>query len=242
MQQRSRAGETPASPRPEPFARSQCVDRPRAPYGARNYDPLPVVLAHGDGCWLMGRHGRRYLDMMSAYSAVSYGHAHPRIVGALVEQAQRLAVTSRAFHNDLLPLLLRAARARSPDSTARCRRTAAPKRSRPRSRPRASGVTRSRAFPTDRAEIIVCDGNFHGRSITIVGFSSEPQYRDGFGPFPPGFRHGSVRRRRGARARDHAEHRRVPGRADPGRGRHHRSARGLSRAVRARSAATTTCS
>src|SRR5215471_21030775 len=74
-------------------------------YGARNYDPLPVVLTHGDGCWLWDEHGRRYLDMMSAYSAVSHGHAHPRIVRALVEQAQRLAVTSRAFHNELLPRL-----------------------------------------------------------------------------------------------------------------------------------------
>ena len=78
------------------------IDRERR-YAARNYDPLPVVLAHGDGCWLWDEDGRRYLDMMSAYSAVSHGHAHPRIVHALVEQAQRLAVTSRAFHNDQLP-------------------------------------------------------------------------------------------------------------------------------------------
>src|SRR5881396_2444736 len=75
-------------------------------FGARNYDSLPVVLAHGDGAWLWDEHGRRYLDMMSAYSAVSHGHAHPRIVRALVEQAQRLAVTSRVFHNELLPRLL----------------------------------------------------------------------------------------------------------------------------------------
>ena len=75
-------------------------------HAARNYDPLPVVIAHGDGCWLWDEHGRRYLDMMSAYSAVSHGHVHPRIVRALVEQAQRLAVTSRAFHNELLPRFL----------------------------------------------------------------------------------------------------------------------------------------
>jgi hypothetical protein len=75
-------------------------------YGACNYDPLPVVLVHGDGCWLWDEHGRRYLDMMSAYSAVSHGHAHPRLVRTLVEQAQQLAVTSRAFHNPLLPRLL----------------------------------------------------------------------------------------------------------------------------------------
>src|SRR5512134_678472 len=75
-------------------------------YAARNYDPLPVVLTHGDGCWLWDEHGRRYLDMMSAYSAVSHGHAHPRLVRTLVEQAQRLAVTSRVFHNALLPAFL----------------------------------------------------------------------------------------------------------------------------------------
>ena len=75
-------------------------------YGARNYDPLPVVLKHGDGCWVWDEHGRRYLDMMSAFSAVSHGHAHPRIVGALVAQAQQLAVTSRVFHNELLPAFL----------------------------------------------------------------------------------------------------------------------------------------
>ena len=102
MDTRSAAGATPAidlSTVPPSIARERR-------YGARNYDPLPVVIAHGDGCWLWDEHGRRYLDMMSAYSAVSHGHAHPRIVRALVEQAQRLAVTSRVFHNELLPRFL----------------------------------------------------------------------------------------------------------------------------------------
>jgi ornithine--oxo-acid transaminase len=157
-------------------------------HAARNYDPLPVVLTHGDGCWLWDEHGRRYLDMMSAYSAVSHGHAHPRIVRALVEQAQRLAVTSRVFHNELLPRLFE-------------RLTAVTGLDRviPASGGAESVETALKAvrkwghkikgIPHDRAEVIVCRGNFHGRSITIVGFSTEPQYRDGFGPFPAGFRH-----------------------------------------------------
>ena len=157
-------------------------------YAARNYDPLPVVLAHGDGCWLWDEHGRRYLDMMSAYSAVSHGHAHPRIVRALVEQAQRLAVTSRVFHNELLPRLFE-----------RLTALTGLERVLPASGGAESVETALKAvrkwghkvkgIPHDRAEVIVCKGNFHGRSITIVGFSSEAQYRDGFGPFPAGFRH-----------------------------------------------------
>ena len=156
-------------------------------YAARNYDPLPVVLTHGDGCWLWDEHGRRYLDMMSAYSAVSHGHAHPRIVRALVEQAQRLAVTSRVFHNELLPALLKRLaevtgldRALPANGGAEAVETAL-------KAARKWGY-RIKGIPADSAEIIVCAGNFHGRSITIVGFSSEAQYRDGFGPFAPGFR------------------------------------------------------
>ncbi len=157
-------------------------------YAARNYDPLPVVLTHGDGCWLWDEHGRRYLDMMSAYSAVSHGHAHPRIVRALVEQAQRLAVTSRVFHNEHLPRLFE-----------RLTTLTGLDRVLPASGGAESVETALKAvrkwghkvkgIPHDRAEVIVCKGNFHGRSITIVGFSTEPQYRDGFGPFPAGFRH-----------------------------------------------------
>ncbi|HET7031988.1 MAG TPA: ornithine--oxo-acid transaminase [Casimicrobiaceae bacterium] len=156
-------------------------------YGARNYDPLPVVLAHGDGFWLWDEHGRRYLDMISAYSAVSHGHAHPRIVRALVEQAQRLAVTSRVFHNELLPALLK----RLTEVTGLDR--ALPANGGAEAVETALKAARKwgykiKGIPADRAEIIVCANNFHGRSITIVGFSSEPQYRDGFGPFAPGFR------------------------------------------------------
>ena len=155
-------------------------------FGARNYDPLPVVLGQGAGAWLTDVDGKRYLDLMSAYSAVSFGHAHPKIVGALVAQAQQLAITSRAFHNDRLPALLeRLARMTGLD----------------RALPSSGGAEavetalkaarkwgyRVKGIPADRAEIVVCESNFHGRSIAIVGFSSEPQYREGFGPFPPGF-------------------------------------------------------
>jgi len=156
-------------------------------YGACNYDPLPVVLVHGDGCWLWDEHGRRYLDMMSAYSAVSHGHAHPRLVRTLVEQAQQLAVTSRAFHNPLLPRLLQRLceltgldRALPSSGGAEAVETAL--------KAARKWGHKLKDIPADRAEVIVCKGNFHGRSIAIVGFSSEPQYRDGFGPFPPGFR------------------------------------------------------
>jgi ornithine--oxo-acid transaminase len=155
-------------------------------FAARNYDPLPVVLAHGDGCWLWDEHGRRYLDMMSAYSAVSHGHAHPRLVRTLVEQAQRLAVTSRVFHNELLPRFLERLvqltgldRALPANGGAEAVETAL-------KAVRKWGY-KVKGIANDRAEVIVCRGNFHGRSIAIVGFSSETQYRDGFGPFAPGF-------------------------------------------------------
>jgi ornithine--oxo-acid transaminase len=155
-------------------------------FAARNYDPLPVVLSHAEGAWITDVDGRRYLDLMSAYSAVSFGHAHPAILNALVTQAGELAVTSRAFFNDRLPLLL--------ERVTRITGL-------PRAIPSSGGAEavetslkavrkwayKVKGVPNDRAEVIVCRNNFHGRSITIVGFSSEPQYRDGFGPFPPGF-------------------------------------------------------
>ena len=184
MKPRFAAGAAPAV---GPLTLSTAIARERR-YAARNYDPLPVVLTHGDGCWLWDEHGRRYLDMMSAYSAVSHGHAHPRIVRALVEQAQRLAVTSRVFHNELLPAFLQRLtvltgldRALPTNGGAEAVETAL--------KAARKWGHQIKGVPADHAEIIVCSGNFHGRSITIVGFSSEPQYRDGFGPFPPGFRH-----------------------------------------------------
>ena len=156
-------------------------------YGAHNYDPLPVVLVKGKGVYLWDEQGRRYLDMMSAYSAVSLGHAHPRILDVLTRQARDLAVTSRAFYNNRLPLLLQRL----------CELTgfdqALPVNTGLEAVETAIKAARKWAYKIkgvadDRAEIIACDGNFHGRSTTIVAMSSEPQYKDGFGPFPAGFK------------------------------------------------------
>lgn len=158
-----------------------------AGFGARNYAPLPVVLQEGRGCWLTDVYGRRYLDMMSAYSATSFGHAHPRLLAALTGQASRLAVTSRAYSNDRLPLLLRRLALLTgydrvlPANTGLEAVETALKAVR-------KWAYRIKGVPADQAEIIACEGNFHGRSIAIVGLSSEAQYRDGFGPFPPGLK------------------------------------------------------
>jgi len=156
-------------------------------YGANNYAPLPVVMAHGEGVWLWDEHGRRYLDMLSAYSAVSHGHAHPRIVRVLIAQAQRLAMTSRACHNDLLPLLLRRLTELTGLDRALPVNTGLEAVETGLKAARKWGY-RLKRIPEDEAEVIVCENNFHGRSITIVGFSSDPQYSDGFGPFAPGFK------------------------------------------------------
>lgn len=155
-------------------------------YGAANYLPLPVVLTRGEGVHLWAQDGRRYLDMMSAYSAVSFGHGHPRLVEALVAQARQLAVTSRAFHTDRLgPFLERLCtltgmdRALPMNSGAEAVETAL-------KAARKWGYT-VKGIAEGRAQVIVADNNFAGRTTTLVGFSTEPQYRHGFGPFAPGF-------------------------------------------------------
>lgn len=156
-------------------------------FGAANYAPLPVVFNRGEGVWLWDVEGRRYLDMMSAYSAVSFGHANPRLLRALQDQAQRLALTSRAFSNDRLPLLLERMcglfgfeRALPVNTGLEAVETAL--------KAARKWAYKVKGVPHDQAEIIACDGNFHGRSITIVGLSANEQYRDGFGPFPAGLR------------------------------------------------------
>jgi ornithine--oxo-acid transaminase len=156
-------------------------------YSARNYEPLPVVLARGEGAHLWDTAGRRYVDMMSAYSAASHGHAHPRIVAALGAQAARLAVPSRAFYNDRLGPFLAELCALTGLDAALPMNTGAEAVETAIKAARRWGYRR-KGIPPDRAEIIVADGNFHGRTTTIVGFSSEADYRDGFGPFTPGFR------------------------------------------------------
>jgi ornithine--oxo-acid transaminase len=156
-------------------------------HSARNYAPLPVVIARGTGAWVVDVDGKRYLDMLSAYSALNFGHGHPEIVDAFTAQARTLALTSRAFHNEqfgpfcaeitallgqdlVLPMNTGAEGVETALKTAR------------------KWGYKVKGVPDDQAEIIVCAGNFHGRTISIVSFSDDPQYRDGFGPFTPGFK------------------------------------------------------
>ena len=157
-----------------------------ARYAAHNYEPLPVVLTRGEGAHLWDVDGRKYIDMMSAYSAASHGHGHPRILAALNEQAKRLAVPSRAYFNDRLgPFLKEICRVTGFDA-ALPMNTGAEAVETAIKAARRWGY-RVKGIPKDRAEIIVANGNFHGRTTTIIGFSSEADYRDGFGPFAPGF-------------------------------------------------------
>ena len=156
-------------------------------YGAANYAPLPIVLVRGQGVHVWDDAGRHYLDMLGAYSAQSFGHGHPRLLAALADQAARLAVPSRAFHNDRLgPFLARACALTGMDAALPMNTGAeAVETALKAARKWAATVKR---VPADRAEIIACEGNFHGRTIAIIAMSSDPQYRAGFGPFPPGFR------------------------------------------------------
>ncbi|MBN1135107.1 MAG: ornithine--oxo-acid transaminase [Anaerolineae bacterium] len=156
-------------------------------YNAHNYHPLDVVLTRGQGVWVEDVDGKRYMDFLAAYSALNQGHCHPRLVKAMVDQASRLALTSRAFRNDQLPFLAKElceltgyemmlpmnSGAEAVETALKAARKWGYK---------VKGVTE------DCAEIIACDGNFHGRTITIVSFSMQEEYRDGFGPFTPGFK------------------------------------------------------
>jgi ornithine--oxo-acid transaminase len=153
---------------------------------AHNYHPLPVVISHGDGAWVTDVDGRRYLDMLSAYSALNFGHRHPALLQAAREQLDRVTLTSRAFHNDRLGPFCAAL-------AALCRHDAVlPMNSGAEGVETALKVARKwgyerKGVPADRAEIIVCAGNFHGRTTTIVSFSDDPDARSGFGPYTPGF-------------------------------------------------------
>ena len=156
-------------------------------YGAHNYKPLDVVLTRGEGVWVWDVAGNRYLDCLSAYSAVNQGHCHPKIMATMIQQAQRLTLTSRAFRNDQLGLFYQEL----------CQLTHSHK-----VLPMNSGAEavetvikavrkwgyQVKGVPEDQAEIIVCRNNFHGRTITIVGFSTDEGSRRGFGPFTPGFK------------------------------------------------------
>ena len=156
-------------------------------FAAPNYAPFPVTIVRGKGVYLWDESGQRYIDMMGAYSAASFGHCHPRLVQALTDQARQLDTISRAYFNDRLgAFLARACTLTGMDS-------ALPMNSGAEAVETALKAARKWAYkvkgvPADQAEIIAAEGNFHGRTISIVGFSSVPQYRDGFGPFPPGFK------------------------------------------------------
>jgi ornithine--oxo-acid transaminase len=162
-----------------------CVAR-EARFSAKNYAPLPVVLARGEGVHLFDVDGKRYLDMMSAYSATSFGHLHPRLVGALKAQLGRLDVVSRAYHTDILGAFCEELTGLAGLDICLPMNTGAEAVETAIKAARRYGYERL-GIADDEAEIIVARGNFHGRTTTIVGFSSEPTYRRGFGPFAPGF-------------------------------------------------------
>ncbi|HAH33058.1 MAG TPA: ornithine--oxo-acid transaminase [Elusimicrobia bacterium] len=156
-------------------------------YGANNYHPLPIIIAQAKGVWVKDLEGRRYMDMLSAYSALNHGHRHPKVIKSLTCQAKKVTLTSRAFNNDQI----------GPFFKELCEFTGYPM-----TLPMNTGAEavetaikavrkwgyKVKGVPEDRAEIIVCSNNFHGRTVTIVSFSTEPQYKDGFGPFTPGFK------------------------------------------------------
>jgi ornithine--oxo-acid transaminase len=155
-------------------------------YGAHNYHPLDVVIERAEGVWVYDVDGRKYLDCLSAYSAVNQGHVHPKILNALLEQAKKVTLTSRAFRNDQLPLLYKEL------SEMTGYEMSLPMNSGAEAVETALKLARKWAYqvkgvPRHEAEIITAAGNFHGRTISIITFSSEPLYRDDFGPFTPGF-------------------------------------------------------
>lgn len=155
-------------------------------YGAHNYHPLDVVLTRGEGVWVYDVDGNKYLDCLSAYSALNQGHVHPRILSALIEQAQKISLTSRAFRNDQLPMFYKQL------SEVTGYDMALPMNSGAEAIETAVKLARKWGYmvkhiPTNQAEIIVAAGNFHGRTTTIISFSTEEAYKEDFGPFTPGF-------------------------------------------------------
>jgi len=156
-------------------------------YGAHNYRPLDVVIERAEGVWVYDTEGKRYLDCLAAYSALNQGHCHPRILQALVEQASKVTLTSRAFRNDQLPLLYKELHELTGFDMALPMNTGAEAVETAIKTARKWGY-KVKGIPEGQAEIIVCANNFHGRTVTIVGFSTEAQYREGFGPFTPGFK------------------------------------------------------
>ena len=155
-------------------------------YGAKNYSPLSVVLEKGEGAYLWDVDGNKYLDMVSAYSAVSHGHSHPELLKTLHEQSSKLSVTSRAFYTEPFSIFLEKLSKVSGFESILTMNTGAEAVETAIKAARRWGYF-SKGIPEDKAEIIVANGNFHGRTTTIVSFSSDASYKDGFGPFTPGF-------------------------------------------------------
>ena len=156
-------------------------------YGAQNYKPLDVVIAHAEGVWVTDVEGKKYMDCLAAYSAVNQGHCHPRLLKALLEQAQKVTLTSRAFRNEQLPLLYRDLHELTGYEMALPMNTGAEAVETAVKTARKWGYY-VKGIPSNQAEIIVCANNFHGRTVTAISFSSDEQYRAGFGPFTPGFK------------------------------------------------------
>jgi ornithine--oxo-acid transaminase len=156
-------------------------------YGANNYHPLPIVISKAEGVWVEDPEGNRYMDMLSAYSALNFGHRHPKIIQALKDQADKVTLTSRAFHNDQLGIFYEKL------SLLTGKNMVLPMNTGAEAVETALKAVRRWAYqvkkiPLNEAEIIVCDSNFHGRTITITSFSSSEEYKQGFGPFTPGFK------------------------------------------------------
>ena len=156
-------------------------------YGAQNYQPLDVVLTKGEGIWVWDVEGNRYLDFLSAYSAVNQGHCHPKIAAVMREQMEKLTLTSRAFRNDQLGLFYKELCELTNSHMVLPMNSGAEAVESCIKAVRKWGY-KAKGIPEGKAEIIVCANNFHGRTITIVGFSTEEQYRDGYAPFTPGFK------------------------------------------------------
>ncbi len=166
--------------------RTEDIIRETEHFGARNYKPLPVVISRAEGVWVYDPEGRRYMDMLSAYSALNHGHRHPKVVQALKDQADLCTLTSRAFNNDKLGAFYR----KVAEITGKTK--VLPMNTGAEAVETAIKAARRWAYrikrvPADQAEIIVCEGNFHGRTTTIVSFSSDEAYRAGYGPLTPGF-------------------------------------------------------
>jgi ornithine--oxo-acid transaminase len=156
-------------------------------YGAHNYHPLDVVISRAEGVWVYDVDGKKYLDCLAAYSAVNQGHCHPKVMQAMLDQAHKVTLTSRAFRNDQLPLLYKELHDLTGFDAALPMNSGAEAVETAVKTARKWGY-KVKGIPDGRAEIIACSNNFHGRTITIVSFSTDAQYRDGFGPFTPGFK------------------------------------------------------